>query len=145
MEAERQAPMEVVNQAAHLIFILMSNKKRLEEICEHSSFTERNAINAERLSVKLKQIEYLKSKIGETFNGVISGITNFGIFVEISNNLAEGLIHLRDLEDDYYELDEHGYSLIGSSTNRQFRLGDRIKVILKSVNEEKREIDFTLS
>ena len=121
------------------------NKRRLEDICEHSSFMERNAINAERLSIKLKQIEYLKSKIGESFNGVVSGITNFGIFVEISSNLAEGLLHIRDLDDDYYELDELGYSLRGTNTDKQFRLGDRIKVILKSVNEEKKEIDFTLS
>ncbi len=118
--------------------------KRLEDICEHSSLMERNAINAERLSIKLKQIEYLKNKIGETFNGVISGITHFGIFIELSSNLAEGLIHLRDLEDDYYTLDEKSYSIIGSTNEKQYRLGDKVKVQLKSVNEEKREIDFTL-
>lgn len=119
--------------------------KRLEEICEHSSQMERNAVNAERLSIKLKQIEYLKNKIGETFNGVISGITHFGIFVEVSSNLAEGLIHIRDLEDDYYELDEKSYAIVGTTNSKQFRLGDKIEVKLKSVNEEKREIDFTLS
>jgi len=118
--------------------------KKLEEICEHSSQMERNAINAERLSIKLKQIEYLKSKISETFNGVISGLTHFGIFVELSSNLAEGLIHLKDLDDDYYVLDEKSYSIVGSNNNKQFRLGDKITVKLKSVNEEKREIDFTL-
>ncbi len=118
--------------------------KKLDEICEHSSLMERNAINAERLSIKLKQIEYLKSKTGETFNGVISGLTHFGIFVELSSNLAEGLIHLRDLDDDYYVLDEKSYTIVGSTNNKQFRLGDKIKVKLKSVNEEKREIDFTL-
>ncbi|MCB0729396.1 MAG: ribonuclease R [Ignavibacteriae bacterium] len=120
------------------------NWKRLEEICDHSSFMERTAINAERLSIKLKQIEYLKNKIGENFKGVISGITHFGIFVELSSNLAEGLIHLKDLEDDYYVLDEKSYSIIGSHNEKQFRLGDKIQVKLKSVNEEKREIDFTL-
>jgi ribonuclease R len=119
--------------------------KRLEEICEHSSLMERNAISAERLSVKLKQIEYLKNKIGETFNGVISGITHFGIFVEVSSNLAEGLINLRDLDDDFYELDEKSYSIVGTTNKKQFRLGDKIHVKLKSVNEAKREIDFTLS
>lgn len=118
--------------------------KVLEEICEHSSLMERNAINAERLSIKLKQIEYLKGKTGESFNGVISGLTHFGIFVELSSNLAEGLIHLKDLEDDYYVLDEKSYSIVGTNNNKQFRLGDKIKVRLKSVNEEKREIDFTL-
>ncbi len=87
----------------------------------------------------------LSNKIGETFNGVISGITHFGIFVEVSSNLAEGLIHLRDLDDDFYELDEKSYSIIGTTNAKQFRLGDKIEVKLKSVNEEKREIDFTLS
>jgi len=119
--------------------------KKLEEICEHSSLMERSAVSAERLSIKLKQIEYLKNKIGETFNGIISGITNFGIFVEISSNLAEGLIHLRELDDDFYELDEKSYSIVGSKNKKQYRLGDKIIVKLKSVNEAKREIDFILS
>lgn len=118
--------------------------KKLEEICEHSSLMERNAISAERLSIKLKQIEFLKEKIGEQFKGVISGITHFGIFVELSANLAEGLIHLRDLEDDFYVLDEKNYAIVGSTNEKQFRLGDKVEVKIKSVNEEKREIDFTL-
>ncbi|PID61256.1 MAG: ribonuclease R [Ignavibacteriae bacterium] len=121
------------------------NYKRLEEICEHSSAMERNAIMAERLSIKLKQIEYLKNKVGEKFKGVISGLTHFGIFVELNSNLAEGLIHLSDLDDDFYVLDEKSYSMVGSETEKQFRLGDKIEVQLKSVNEEKREIDFILS
>ncbi len=138
--------------AHQLIYDYLNNNKsknfgfkRLEEICDHSSLMERNAVSAERLSIKLKQIEYLKNKIGETFNGVISGITHFGIFVEISSNLAEGLIHLRDLDDDYYELDEKSYSIVGTTNEKQFRLGDKVQVKLKSVNETKREIDFTLS
>lgn len=137
---------------AHLlIFDYLKNEKpkftwkQLEEICEHSSFTERNAASAERLSVKLKQIEFLKNKIGETFNGIISGITHFGIFVELSDNLAEGLISMRDLDDDYYIFDESSYSLKGKHSEKQFRLGDKIVVKLKRVNEEKRVIDFTLS
>ncbi len=121
------------------------NWKRLEDICDHSSLMEKNATSAERLSIKLKQIEYLQSKIGETFNGVISGIAHFGIFVELSGNLAEGLIHMKDLDDDYYVLDENSHSIKGSHTGKQFRLGDKIQVVLKRVNEEKREIDFTLS
>ena len=137
---------------AHLLIYDYINKsefthytqKRLEDICEHSSLTERNAINAERLSIKLKQIEYLKGKIGRSFNGVISGITHFGIFVELSSNLAEGLLHLRELDDDFYEMDEQGFSIVGTSNDKQYRLGDKIRVKLKSVNEEKREIDFTL-
>ncbi len=136
--------------AHQLIYDYITNKpnkfgwKRLEDICEHSSLMERNATNAERLSVKLKQIEFLQDKIGETFNGIISGVTHFGIFIELSDTLAEGLVHMRDLDDDYYVFDEKSYSLKGTSTGKQFRLGDKIKVKLKRVDEEKREIDFTL-
>ncbi len=138
---------------AHLLIFDFINKthnnkfalKRLEEICDNSSLLERTAISAERLSIKLKQIEYLKNKIGKKFNGVISGITHFGIFVELNSTLAEGLLHLRDLDDDFYELDEKNHSIIGNNNNRVFRLGDKIEVILKSVDEDKKEIDFTLS
>ncbi|MEE9432378.1 MAG: ribonuclease R [Melioribacteraceae bacterium] len=121
------------------------NFKRLETISEHSSLMERNATSAERLSIKLKQIEFLKDKIGETFNGVISGITHFGIFIELSSTLAEGLLHMRDLGDDYYEFDEKTYSINGTTTGKRYRLGDKIAVKVKRVSEEKREIDFTLS
>ena len=119
-------------------------KEALEEICDHCSLQERNAVNAERLSVKLKQIEYLHDKIGEEFEAFISGITHFGIFVEISDNLAEGLIRLRDIHDDYYLFDEKQYSITGEQTGKKYRLGDKIKVKLTRVNEEKREIDFSL-
>lgn len=118
--------------------------EELEEICNHASAQERNAVSAERISVKLKQIEYLKSKLGEDFHGIISGITHFGIFIELSQNLAEGLIRLRDLEDDYYQFDEKNYSIIGRRTGRRLRLGDKVTVKLVRVDEEKREIDFKL-
>jgi ribonuclease R len=116
----------------------------LDDICNHSSFKERNAVNAERLSVKLKQMEFLKSKIGEDFHGVISGITHFGIFVELCENLAEGLIHIRELEDDYYLFDDKNYLLKGRSSGRKLRLGDKVNVKLIRIDEEKREIDFVL-
>ncbi len=116
----------------------------LEEICNHSSAMERNAINAERLSVKLKQIEYLRGKVGTEFHGVVSGITNFGIFIELSQNLAEGLIRYRDLEDDYYTFDEKNYAITGKRTGRRIRLGDKVNVKLVRVDNEKREIDFIL-
>lgn len=116
----------------------------LDEICNHSSARERNAINAERLSVKLKQIEYLKGKVGTEFHGVVSGITNFGIFIELNQTLAEGLIRYRDLEDDYYIFDEKNYTITGRSTGRKIRLGDKVNVKLVRVDSEKREIDFAL-
>ncbi|MEW6194434.1 MAG: ribonuclease R [Bacteroidota bacterium] len=136
----------------HRLLFNLTNKKveknlsieDLEEICNHSSVQERNAINAERLSVKLKQIEYLKGKVGCEFHGVVSGLTNFGIFIELSHTLAEGMIRLRDLDDDYYIYDEKNYSITGKRSGRRIRLGDKVNVRLVGVNEEKREIDFTL-
>lgn len=118
--------------------------EELEEICDHSSERERNAVNAERLSVKLKQIEYLKGKVGENFHGVVSGITHFGIFIELSQTLAEGLIRLRDMDDDYYIFDEKNYSITGKRYGRRIRLGDKVNVKLIGVDEEKKEIDFIL-
>ena len=118
--------------------------EELEEICNHSSAQERNAVNAERLSVKLKQIEYLKSKVGEEFHGVVSGITHFGIFIELSATLSEGLIRLRDMQDDFYVYDEKNYAINGKRTGRRIRLGDKVNVKLIRVDEEKREIDFIL-
>jgi len=116
----------------------------LDEISEHISQCERNAIDAERLSVKLKQIEYLKDHIGEEFHAVISGITYFGIFVKIIDNLAEGLIRLRDLEGDFYVYDEKKYALIGRVSKKQFRLGDKLKVKLVRVDPDKTELDFII-
>lgn len=116
----------------------------IQEICEHCSLQERNAVSAERLSVKLKQIELLKDKLGNDFEGIVSGVTNFGLFVEISENLAEGLIRLSDIDDDYYEYNEKNYSLIGRRTKKVFRLGDRITVKLIRVDEERREVDFLI-
>ena len=100
------------------------------------------AVEAERFSVKLKQIEYLKNHVSEEFHAIISGITNFGIFVKIVDNLAEGLIRLRDLEGDFYVYDEKKYSLIGRKSKKQFRLGDKIQVKLIRVDQEKAELDF---
>jgi len=121
-----------------------SNNK-LEDISDHISVTERNAVDAERLSVKLKQIEYLKAHLGEEFHAIISGITHFGIFVKITDILAEGLIRVRDLEGDFYVYDEKKYSLIGKRTRKQFRLGDKVLVKLVRADLEKSELDFIIS
>ena len=118
---------------------------KLEEISEHISICERNAIEAERLSVKLKQIDYLKEHLGEEFNAIISGIAHFGIFVEIIDNLAEGLVRLRDLEGDFYVYDEKKYALIGKVSKKQFRLGDKVKVKLVRIDTDKSELDFIIS
>jgi len=116
----------------------------LEDLSDHISVTERNAVDAERLSVKMKQIEYLKDHLGEEFHAIISGITHFGIFVKVTDILAEGLIRVRDLEGDFYVYDERKYSLIGRRTKKQFRLGDKVQVKLVRADLEKSELDFII-
>ena len=116
----------------------------LYEICEYASAQERNAVNAERLSIKLKQMEFMKDKLGYEFEGIISGVTNFGLFIEVTENLAEGLVRMRDLDDDYYEFDEKKYSLVGRRNKRVYRLGDKLTVKLIRVDEDKREVDFLI-
>lgn len=120
------------------------SQKIVEYICKHSSEQERNAIQAERISVKLKQIEYLQGKLGEEYTGVISGITNFGIFVQLNDILIEGLIRLADMDDDYYTYDEKAYILKGKSKGKIYRLGDKLNVKLIRVDRVKRIIDFLI-
>ena len=117
----------------------------LNKICEHISATERTAMEAERRSVKLKQMQFLQDKIGHEFHAVISGVANYGIFVELTDILAQGLIRVRDLEGDFYVLDEKKYSLIGKRTKKQFRLGDKITVKLVRLDLDNLELDFITS
>src|ERR1035437_2829133 len=120
------------------------SNEELEEISDHLSVTERNAVDAERKSVKLKQVEYLQNHIGEEFHAVISGVTYFGIFVKITDILAEGLVKIRDLENDTYVYDEKKYALVGKATKKQYRLGDKVSVKLIRVDIEKSEVDFII-
>lgn len=116
----------------------------LEELaarCEHCSEQERNAEEAERESVKLKQVEYVQDHIGDTFEGVVSGVTKFGVFVELTELLVEGLVHVREM-DDYFTYDESTYTLRGESTGRTYRPGDSVKVQVSGASIEKREIDL---
>lgn len=114
----------------------------LHQVCDHISATERIAILAERLSVKMKQVDFLKDKIGRNFHAVISGVMNYGIFIKITDILAEGLIRARDLEGDFYVYDEKNYSLIGKRSNKRYRLGDKLLVRLVRVDLDKLELDF---
>jgi ribonuclease R len=120
------------------------SNEELDEISDHLSITERNAVDAERKSVKLKQVEYLKNHIGEEFHAIISGVTYFGIFVKITEILAEGLVKIRDLENDTYIYDERKYALVGRTTKKQYRLGDKVNVKLIRVDTEKSEVDFII-
>ncbi|UCH66728.1 MAG: ribonuclease R [Ignavibacterium sp.] len=118
--------------------------EQLREISDHVSGCERNAIEAERHSVKIKQVEYLQDKVGEIFHAVISGVTYYGIFVEITDILAEGLIRVRDLEGDFYVYDEKKYSLIGRYNKKRYRLGDKLLVKLVRADLGKYELDFII-
>lgn len=117
---------------------------RLERIADHSSVEERNAVDAERASIDLKKVEFMERHLGDEFDGTISGVTSFGMFVRLDQYFVEGLIHLHDLSDDYYEFHEGKYALIGRNTGRRFRLADPVRVRVESVNKEKRQIDFVL-
>lgn len=120
------------------------NKQKWEEKCLHCTDMEITAAQAERASVKYKQIEFMSERIGNTYEGVISGVTDFGFFVEIVENKCEGLVPMRDLNDDYYEFDEQNYCLRGRREKKVYRLGDPVKVQVLRANLEKRQLDFKL-
>lgn len=115
-----------------------------ELLCKHSSEMEKRAIDAERASIKYKQVEFMSDKIGEVFEGVISGVTEWGIFVELVENKCEGLVSVRDLTDDFYELDEENYCIIGRRSHKRFQLGDSVKVEVYRTNLSKKQLDFRL-
>ena len=122
-----------------------ATRKQLPFIAKQSSEMERRAMEAERAAIKVMQVEYMKRHVGDEFHAVISGVTHFGVFVEVNDLLVEGMIHVRDLEDDYYAYDEKHYSLIGRRTGKQYRLGDSVYVKVIRVNPEERKIDFAIS
>lgn len=120
------------------------NVAKLEEQCKHSSDMEQLAANAERASIKYKQVEYLNDHIGEVYDGVISGVTEWGFYVELDENKCEGLVSIRDLTGDYYDFDEKNYCLIGRRNNIIYRLGDKVKIKVAIANFERKQLDFTL-
>jgi ribonuclease R len=119
-------------------------RKRLPDVARQSSERERVANEAERASVKVMQVEYMKRHVGDEFAGVVTGVTNFGLFVEINDLLVEGMIPVRELSDDYYVFDEKHYSLRGRSHGKVYRLGDPLRIQVLSVNAEGRRIDFSI-
>jgi ribonuclease R len=117
----------------------------LQVQCDHCSEREKNAVTAERESKKLKQVEFMTDHIGDTFDAVVSGVTKFGVFVELEENMIEGMVHVRELDDDYYEYDERTYSLVGRHSGRSFRLGDRARVTAVKADIDRREVDFVFA
>jgi len=117
-------------------------KEKYEKMCDHSSKMERLANEAERASVKYKQVEFMSDKMGQVFDGVISGVTEWGIYVEIIENQCEGMVSVRDLADDFYEYDEENYCIRGRSTGKLYTLGDRVKVEVLKADMQKKQLDF---
>ena len=117
---------------------------KYEELCDHSSEMEQIAANAERASVKYKQVEFMGERLGMEFDGVISGVTEWGLYVELNENKCEGMIPMRDLGDDYYDFDEKNYCLTGRRHHKKFSLGDPVTIKVARANLEKKQLDFAL-
>lgn len=120
------------------------SEKKYEKMCQHSSVMEQRAANAERASIKYKQVEFLQDKIGKQFEGIISGVTEWGLYVEIIENKCEGMVSIRNLDDDFYTYDEENYCLIGRHTRKKYQMGDKIMIEIKNANLSKKQLDFVL-
>ncbi|MBO6077891.1 MAG: ribonuclease R [Bacteroidaceae bacterium] len=120
------------------------NQSKYEEYCEHCSNREQLAEQAERASIKYKQVEYMADRMGQVFDAVISGVTEWGIYAEIIENKCEGMIPIRSLGGDYFEFDEKNYCLIGQRTRKRYRLGDHLKIKVARCNLEKKQMDYEL-
>ena len=121
-----------------------SDKLKLEDECRHDSDMEQLAANAERASIRYKQVEFMKDRLGEIYDGVISGVTEWGFYVELNESMCEGLVPIRDLADDYYDFDEKNYCLIGRRHGVRYTLGDQVKVQVARADLERKQLDFAL-
>ncbi len=120
------------------------NLEKLEEQCQHSSAQEQLAANAERASIKYKQVEYMHDHLGQEYTGIVSGVTEWGLYVELDENKCEGLVPVRDLADDYYDFDEKNFALVGRRHGNRYRLGDAVKVRVERANLDKKQLDFAI-
>ncbi len=121
-----------------------TDKQKLEDQCRHSSDMEQLAANAERASIRYKQVEFMQERLGEVYAGVISGVTEWGLYVELDENKCEGLVPVRDLADDYYDFDEKNYCLIGRKYHNKYTLGDQVKVQVARADLDRKQLDFAL-
>lgn len=119
------------------------NKKQYEEKCVHSSEREKRAADAERASIKYKQVEFMSLAENKVFDGIITGVTDFGIFVEITETKCEGMVRMADMKDDFYEFDEKNYRVIGRRRKKIYRLGDKVQVRIKKTDVDRRMIDLS--
>jgi ribonuclease R len=121
------------------------NQAQYETRCKDNLEMEKRAAEAERASIKYKQVEFLKDRIGEEFKGIISGVTEWGVYVELSENKCEGLVHIRELDDDFYVFDEPNYRLLGKETKKTYQLGDNIKIKIARADLSLKQLDFVLA
>ena len=117
---------------------------KYEDLCEHCSQQEQLATTAERASIKYKQVEFMGDRIGQEFDGIVSGISEFGLYVEEAASKCEGMVPLRNLTGDYYEFDEDNYRLVGRRRHRVYNLGDKVRFRVERANLERRQLDFGL-
>jgi ribonuclease R len=120
------------------------NADTYEKRCQHASEMERRAVDAERASVKYKQVEFMQDKTGKEFDGLVSGLTDWGIYVEVIENKCEGMVSIRGIVDDFYEFDEEEYSIIGRHTGRRFEIGDPVRIEVVNANLSRRQLDYKL-
>jgi ribonuclease R len=121
-----------------------AQEAKYEDLCDHSSNMEQIAANAERASIKYKQVEFMGERMGQEFDGTISGVTEWGLYVEINENKCEGMIPMRELDDDYYDFDEKSYCLTGRRYHKKYSLGDPIRIKVVRANLERKQLDFAL-
>ena len=120
------------------------NAETYEKRCQHASEMERRAVEAERASIKYKQVEFMQDKVGKEFTGVVSGLTEWGIYVEIVENKCEGMVSIKGIADDFYEFDEEEYMIIGRHSGRKFEIGDEVKIEVVNANLSRRQLDYKL-
>ena len=120
------------------------NKEKYEEYCKHSSDMEQVAANAERSSIKYKQVEFMSDKLGQNFEGTISGVTQWGFYVEVDETKCEGLVSMTELDDDFYEFDEKNYCIAGRHHHKVYQLGDKVTIRVAKANLVARQLDYEL-
>jgi ribonuclease R len=140
----RRYPDLIVHRLVHRMMVGAPgvDGAKLKDACDRSSERERVAVEAERASVELKQVVYAADHVGDDFEGVVAGVSRYGVYVELPALLVEGMVHVRDMDDDYYEYDERTFALVGLQTGKRFRPGDRVHVRLAAARIESREIDL---
>ena len=143
----RRYPDLLVHRLLHRYLTLEArtvSQSKYEDLCEHCSAQEQVAANAERASIKYKQVEFMSEHIGEEYDAVISGVTEWGFYAEINENKCEGMVPIRTLQDDYYEFDDANYCLLGRRTHRKFTIGDPVRIKIVRANLDRKQLDFEL-